>query len=53
MELDLVSLFGLLPVYTVQLYSMDETPQPPPPIPAFGLIYEGRYWSAKIDDISL
>jgi hypothetical protein len=29
-----------------------ETPQPPPP-PAFGLVYEGRYWSAKIDDISL
>ncbi len=25
---------------------------PPPPLPAFGLIY-GRYWSAKIDDISL
>ncbi len=22
------------------------------PPPAFGLIYEGRYWSAKIDDIS-
>ncbi len=21
----------------------------PPPSPAFGLIYEGRYWSAKID----
>ncbi len=27
-------------------------PEPPPP-PAFGLTYEGRYWSAKIDDISL
>ncbi len=26
---------------------------PPPLSPAFGLIYEGRYWSAKIDDISL
>jgi hypothetical protein len=24
-----------------------------PPPPAFGPIYEGRYWSAKIDDISL
>ncbi len=24
---------------------------PPPPPLAFGLIYEGRYWSAKIDDV--
>ncbi len=24
-----------------------------PPLPAFGFIYEGRYWSAKIDEISL
>ncbi len=29
-----------------------ETPQPPPRTPAFGLIYEGGYRSAKIDDIS-
>jgi hypothetical protein len=35
MELDLRSLFGLL--CTVHLYSLAETPQPPP---AFGLIYE-------------
>ncbi len=27
-------------------------PTTPPPPPAFGLIYEGHYWSAKIDDIS-
>jgi hypothetical protein len=26
---------------------------PHPPPPAFGLIYEGRYWSAKIEEISL
>jgi hypothetical protein len=24
-----------------------------PPYPAFGLLLLGRYWSAKIDDISL
>ncbi len=24
-----------------------------PPLPAFGLVLRGRYWSAKIDDISL
>ncbi len=35
MELDLHSLFGLL----CTLYSLDETPQLPPP--AFGLIYDG------------
>ncbi len=35
-----------------QLYSLAETPaNPPPPTPAFGL--RGRYWSGKIDDISL
>ncbi len=32
-----------------QPYSLAETPQPPPPPTA----YEGGYWSAKIDDISL
>jgi hypothetical protein len=36
----------------LQLFSLAETPQPPSP-PAFGLIYEGRFLSAKIDDISL
>jgi hypothetical protein len=49
MELDLQSLFGLH-VYTVQLYLLAETLQPPPPIWAH---MQGRYWSAKIDDISL
>jgi hypothetical protein len=46
MEIDLQSLVGL------HVYSLAETPQLPPPL-AFGLIYPGRYWSAKIDDISL
>ncbi len=50
MELDLQSLFGLYVTWYAQLFSLADTPQPPPP--AFGLIYEGRYWSAKIDDIS-
>ncbi len=35
----------------VQRYSLAETRNSPPP-PAFGLIYEGAYWSAKIDVIS-
>jgi hypothetical protein len=43
-ELDLQSLLGL------QLYLLAGTPQLPS---AFGLKYEGRYWLAKIDDISL
>jgi hypothetical protein len=50
MALDLQSLFWLL--CTAELnYSL--APQLPPP-PHFGLIiYEGAYWSAKVDDISL
>ncbi len=28
-------------------------PRNPSPPPAFGLVLRGRYWSAKIDDISL
>ncbi len=47
MELDLQSLFGLP---CAQLYSLAKTPQPSPPPPAVGLIYD---WSAEIDDISL
>jgi hypothetical protein len=47
-ELDLPNVFGRQSC--VQLYSLAETSQL---APAFGLIYEGRYWSAKIDDISL
>jgi hypothetical protein len=46
MELDLQTLFGLL---CTAVYSLAESPQ----LPAFGLIYEGANWSAKIDDISL
>ncbi len=52
MELDLPSLFGLHATWCAQLYSLAETPHLHPP-PAFGLMYEGRYWSANIDDISL
>jgi hypothetical protein len=51
MELDLQSLCGHH-VCKAVLIGRAETPQGPPP--AFGLIYiRGRYWSAKIDDISL
>ncbi len=51
MELDLQSLFGQLGSY-VQLYSFAEIPQPHPP-PRIWAHIQGRYWSAKIDDISL
>ncbi len=51
MELDLQSLFGLHVTCCTQLFSLAETLQPFPL--AFELIYEVRYWSAKIDDISL
>ncbi len=50
MQLDLQSLFGLL---CTHLYSLAETPQLSPLPPAFGLIDKGRYWSAKIGNISL
>ncbi len=49
MELDLQSLFGL----DVTWCSHWLRPRNPSPPLAFGLTYEGRYWSAKIDDISL
>ncbi len=58
MEVDLQSLFGLHFMWCVQLHSLAETLQYPPP-PAFGLDNKKkvdirrRYWSAKIDDISL
>jgi hypothetical protein len=49
MELDLQSLFGLL--CTVVRYSLAEIPQLPPS-PHIWAHVRGRYWSAKIDDIS-
>jgi hypothetical protein len=36
-----------------QLYSLAETPQLPPLSPRLWTHLRGRYWSAKIDDISL
>jgi hypothetical protein len=47
MEFDLQSLFWVL-CASAQLYSLAETTQPLPPAHK-----RGRYWSAKIDDISL
>ncbi len=35
------------------VYSCTHWLRPRNPPPAFGLIYEGAIWSAKIDDISL
>ncbi len=52
MEVDLQGFFGLHVTGCAQLYSFAETPQFPPS-PAFGRVLRGRYWSAKIDDISL
>ncbi len=52
MELDLQSLFGLHVTWSAQLFSLAESPQSRP-FPAFGLVWEGRYWSIKIGDISL
>jgi hypothetical protein len=51
MELDLQSLFGSMCMHIAQLYSLVETPQPPPP--RIWAQIRGRYWSAKKDDISL
>ncbi len=51
MELDLQSLFGLhvhCAVCTAVLVGRD-----PPPLPCSGAHVRGRYWSAKIDDISV
>jgi hypothetical protein len=49
MEVDLQSLFGL----NVHTCTHWLRPRCSPPPPAFGLVLRGRYWSAKIDDISL
>jgi hypothetical protein len=51
MELDTQNLFGLHVQCCEQLYSVAETPQPLPPPPAFGLIYEDAI--GQPDDISL
>jgi hypothetical protein len=49
MELDLQSLFGLH-----VRSSLAETPQPPPPpSPRIWAHRRGRYWSAKMDNISV
>ncbi len=53
MEVDIQSLFGLHVTWCAQLFSLAEILQPHPFTPAFGLIYEGGYRSAKIDNISL
>ncbi len=49
MELHLQSLFGLLVTWCAHLFSLAETQKLPPSPPPHIL---GRYWSAKIDDIS-
>jgi hypothetical protein len=46
-QLALQSLFGLQVTCCAQLFSLAETPQPPPSIPAFGLTYERRYWISQ------
>jgi hypothetical protein len=52
MEVDLQSLLGSmsrdLHICTHWLRARNSSPPP-----AFGLVLRGRYWSAKIDDISL
>ncbi len=49
MELDLQSLFGL---YVHSCTHWLRTEIPPPPSPRIWAHIRGRYWSAKIDDIS-
>jgi hypothetical protein len=53
---------GRSPKFKVHLGSMSRDvhscthwlrPRNSPPYPVFGLVLRGRYWSAKIDDISL
>ncbi len=51
MELDLQSLF-VLHVHSCTHWQK-ETPQPPPPFPCIWAHIRDRYWSAKINDISL
>ncbi len=51
MALDLQSLLGLL--CTAVLIGRDPATPPSPPPPPIWAHMRGRYWSAKIDDISL
>ncbi len=53
MELDLQSLFGLHFMWCEQLNSLAKTPATPLLPPRIWTRILGRYWSAKIDDISL
>jgi hypothetical protein len=52
MEIDLQSLFGLHVTSCTQLYSLAKSPELPFS-PRIWTRIRGRYWSAKIDDISL
>jgi hypothetical protein len=54
MELDLQSLFGIH-VHNCTLWQRPRRPAPPPPPdpPPIWAHIRGRYWLAKIDDISL
>ncbi len=47
MEVDLQSLFGLHVTWCAQLYSLAETPQPPPYPPASRLVKEGAIGQQK------
>ncbi len=51
MELAFQSLFGLQ--CTAALIGWDPRNSPPPPLPCSWSHLRGRYWSAKIDNISL
>jgi hypothetical protein len=51
MEVDLQSIFGSMS-RDVKSCSYSLRPRNSLPPPAFGLVLRGRYWSAKIDDIS-
>ncbi len=53
MEVDLQSLFGLHATWCAQLYSLAERVPATPLSPGVWIRIRGRYWSTKIDDISL
>jgi hypothetical protein len=52
MEIDLQSLYGLH-VHSCTHWLRPRNPPYPPPPPGIWAHIRGRYWSAKIDDISL